>query len=127
MQLWSLAIFVQQKEAVEAPPPAPAASANGGFLEAGLSHLPPSVGSKAELQKFGEHIVNGDDQRLYEAIQVRHDVGRDGCLVKPWENRGKTVGKPWEIEENHGKTMESEENGKTMGKPWKITLSLGNL
>ncbi|CAL1144993.1 unnamed protein product [Cladocopium goreaui] len=39
------------------------------WLEAGLAGLPPSVGSKAELQKFGEHIVNGDDQRLYEAIQ----------------------------------------------------------
>eukprot|EP00434_Breviolum_minutum_P045358 symbB.v1.2.040645.t1/scaffold7404.1/size11455/1 len=39
------------------------------WLEAGLAHLPPSVGSKAELQKFGEHIVAGDDQRLYEAIQ----------------------------------------------------------
>ncbi|CAK9092789.1 Transportin-3 (Importin-12) (Imp12) (Transportin-SR) (TRN-SR) [Durusdinium trenchii] len=39
------------------------------WLEAALTQLPPSVGSKAELQKFGEHIIRGDDQRLYEAIQ----------------------------------------------------------
>jgi len=39
------------------------------WLEAGLGHLPPSVGSKAELQKFGEQILRGDDAQVYEAIQ----------------------------------------------------------
>eukprot|EP00913_Durusdinium_trenchii_P014011 g13156.t1 len=51
------------------------------WLEAALTQLPPSVGSKAELQKFGEHIIRGDDQRLYEAIQEpvclrRNETGR---------------------------------------------------
>eukprot|EP00439_Symbiodinium_sp_Y106_P076447 s127_g15.t1 len=41
------------------------------WLEAGLGHLPPSVGSKAELQKFGEQILRGDDAQVYEAIQER--------------------------------------------------------
>ncbi|CAE7247094.1 Tnpo3, partial [Symbiodinium natans] len=39
------------------------------WLEAGLGHLPPSVGSKVELQKFGEQILRGDDTQVYEAIQ----------------------------------------------------------
>ena len=38
-------------------------------------------GVQAELQKFGEHIIRGDDQRLYEAIQEpvclrRNETGR---------------------------------------------------
>ena len=37
------------------------------------SPVVPTVPYQAELQKFGEHIVAGDDQRLYEAIQ---DFGR---------------------------------------------------
>lgn len=34
-----------------------------------LHFLPVLDPCQAELQKFGEHIVAGDDQRLYEAIQ----------------------------------------------------------
>ncbi|CAJ1416592.1 unnamed protein product, partial [Effrenium voratum] len=39
------------------------------WLQAGLALLPPSVGSKVELTKFGEQILRGDEQQLYEAIQ----------------------------------------------------------
>jgi len=39
------------------------------WLEVGLGHLPPAVGSKAELQKFGEQILRGDEGQVYEAIQ----------------------------------------------------------
>jgi len=38
------------------------------WLEAAMAHLPPSVGSKAELAKIGEKLIRGGDEQVYGSI-----------------------------------------------------------
>lgn len=39
------------------------------WLEAAFQHLPPSVASQAERQIFGERLVQGDSNLVYDAVQ----------------------------------------------------------